>query len=706
MPTVRFLVLQPTPFCNIACKYCYLPDRSSTATMTLDTLERIVSDLCSCGWVGEELDIIWHAGEPLVLPVDYYAKAFELIRRLLPDRTKLHHAFQTNGMLIDDTWCEFFKTTGATVGVSVDGPATIHDAHRVTRSGKPTFSRVVEGIRSLRRHGVDFAVITVLTSASLSRAKELHDFYQQEGIENVCFNVEEIEGVNTKSSMLGADRTSEFEQFIRAFWNLNVRSQSLYYVREFKNMLEKIVRPADHLEIDNTLTQPFDHVSVDWQGNYSTFSPEFLGNRNALYDNFTIGNVWTNRFIDSLESDTFKRLSRDVSAGVDLCRRTCEYFPVCGGGSPVNKLYENGTLISTETLYCRLNVKVLAKVALEIIENSARGDLDDKAAAHDHPAPAPSGRPLARSAPPLESLCDDPLVRRHRIVVSFGEGTGTVEDIEVSAGTGGPPAILHTVYDEGARVPLGGWRRLTSEEASAVLAKPGPPRRGNTVSVVRMPADLLEPFEVLRAAARRRSQKEELLALLHAKDVRDGTVAVGAYVRRRFGRPDGECRDEAYRRIAVNEPGLTTITQASGAGTLVGLHVDDWYAHPISRRHLAPNRICINLGCEDRFLLFVDVPVASMARILQRAGRKTLGHDCTSVARTFMASYPAYPVLRLRVRPGEAYLAPTENIAHDASSCDMSTFDISLHLRGEFDPASGARPTPARLSARRAHAAP
>jgi uncharacterized protein len=334
--------------------------------MSLETIKAIFSDLFSSGWVGPHLNVAWHAGEPLVLPVEYYSAALREIAELTPSSTKVQHIFQTNGMRIDDKWCKFFNAHNVHVGVSVDGPEDVHNANRVTRSGAPTFPQTIAGIRCLRRNDVDFVVITVLSSAALGRAREYYDFYRAEGITSVCFNGEEIEGSNRNSSL--ADREAEYENFLRTFWNLNVASNSILYIREFNDALEKMTTKPNGT---NTLVEPFSHLNVDWQGNYSTFSPEFLGHKHEFYNNFIIGNFHKNRLTECLESKAFQRLNHDVSQGVELCRKSCEYFPICGGGSPANKLYENGTVISSETLFCRLSVKVIADVAMEIIENSA-----------------------------------------------------------------------------------------------------------------------------------------------------------------------------------------------------------------------------------------------------------------------------------------------------------------------------------------------
>ncbi len=108
MPRIELLVIQPTPFCNIACRYCYLPDRNSKAVISKETLVNLASQVFASGWVGDCLSVVWHAGEPMVLPIDFYRDAFLTIDQLKPTGLAITHAFQTNGTLIDAAWCEFF----------------------------------------------------------------------------------------------------------------------------------------------------------------------------------------------------------------------------------------------------------------------------------------------------------------------------------------------------------------------------------------------------------------------------------------------------------------------------------------------------------------------------------------------------------------------------------------------------------------------
>ena len=168
MPRIQLLVVQPTPFCNIDCRYCYLPDRTNKAVVAEATLANLFSQVFASGWVEEGVRVVWHAGEPMVLPIDFYRRAFRLIDGLKPPGLSVTHSFQTNGTLIDDAWCEFFAAEQISVGVSIDGPQLLHDINRVTRSGRGTFDRTIAGIRRLRRHGVPFHVISVLSAESLA----------------------------------------------------------------------------------------------------------------------------------------------------------------------------------------------------------------------------------------------------------------------------------------------------------------------------------------------------------------------------------------------------------------------------------------------------------------------------------------------------------------------------------------------------------
>src|SRR5579871_697818 len=169
VPKIQLLVVQPTPFCNIDCRYCYLPGRTSKAVVAEATLRNLFTQVFASGWAAEGLSVVWHAGEPMVLPIEFYRAAFRQIDRLKPADLVVSHSFQTNGTLIDEAWCEFLRAEKVNIGVSIDGPARFHDLNRVTRAGRGTFDKAIAGLRLLREHKIPFHVISVLTSASLGQ---------------------------------------------------------------------------------------------------------------------------------------------------------------------------------------------------------------------------------------------------------------------------------------------------------------------------------------------------------------------------------------------------------------------------------------------------------------------------------------------------------------------------------------------------------
>jgi len=209
-------IIQPTSFCNINCRYCYLPNRLSTKRMDTRTLSCIFDRIFSSSLISDSVKILWHAGEPMTLPIRFYDEAFQLIEQHNTHQIPVIFAFQTNGTRITQQWCDFINNHQVNIGISLDGPKYIHDANRVDRAGKGTFERIIEDILS------------------------------------------------------------------------------------------------------------------------------------------------NHKFID---------LNTEVQMGVARCKSTCDYFIFCGGGSPANKLSENGTFNSTETTLCKLKIKATTDVVLAHLEN-------------------------------------------------------------------------------------------------------------------------------------------------------------------------------------------------------------------------------------------------------------------------------------------------------------------------------------------------
>jgi uncharacterized protein len=366
------LILQPTPFCNINCDYCYLPHRLDKKRLPIELVRTAVEKVFSWGLVRDRLSIVWHAGEPLAVPISYYHEAFAAIRSLAVPVDRIRHSIQTNGTLIDDRWCQLIREHDINLGVSIDGPAFIHDAHRKDRRGAGTHARAMKGVEALQAHDIPFHVIAVVSARSLAHPDDIFDFFVDSDIRSVGFNIEELEGVNTSSTLKSAEGDShQVAAFFQRLYERQRETNGAIKIREFDRAYQAIARdPGCAATGLNDQVEPFGIISVDADGNVSTFSPELLGASSARHGHFVFGNIATCEHTDLAEHPAFRQVAEEIRSGVSLCAQTCEYFAYCGGGAPSNKFFELGTFAGTETMYCRHVVKTPLDIVLAGLEES------------------------------------------------------------------------------------------------------------------------------------------------------------------------------------------------------------------------------------------------------------------------------------------------------------------------------------------------
>jgi uncharacterized protein len=333
--------------------------------MSLSLLRTIAERVARSGLVGDRFTVVWHGGEPLVMPIAFYESAIEIFDAATSSDTATSFAFQTNATLINEDWCRFFENSRTAVGVSIDGPEALHDAHRKTRHGKGTLAATLAGMRMLQSHDIRFNVITVLTSDALEYPDEMLDFFVEQGITRVGFNIEELEGVNQQSSLNGGDSEQRFRRFLKRFIRLSHNQGWPVHIRELEQLLALLIR-REKLS-SNEQTTPFRLLNVAWDGSVGTFSPELLGAKAEGYPDFLIGNIGEHEIVEMAAGDRFQHIRSEIDTGVARCRRECGYFDYCGGGAPANKVFENGSFATTETLYCRLMRKAIIDVVLEDI---------------------------------------------------------------------------------------------------------------------------------------------------------------------------------------------------------------------------------------------------------------------------------------------------------------------------------------------------
>ena len=364
----RLFLLQPTPFCNLNCRYCYLPHRNHRNRMTLETFETAMRRLMQSGLLKDKASLAWHCGEPLAVGLDYYHKAYDLAKKLETEydaQGRLSYGLQTNGVLLNDQWCEFFAEQNFVIGLSLDGPAFLHDKNRVTLTGKGSSDLALRGLERLKQHGVKFTVICVLTADALQYPQEIHDFFAKhcEGMA-IGFNIDEADGSNAKSTFEQGNIDSRYRGFLEKFYGL-VQASGAFTVREFEHKKSLIL---GYQSLKYSETRPFTVISVNHKGDFATFSPELLDQKSDCYGSFNLGNVHEIGFLESMETAQFAKMYSDVVAGVQICRDTCQYFRICGATCLSNKVSENGSFRSAETQFCRLQKQAIADTVISHLE--------------------------------------------------------------------------------------------------------------------------------------------------------------------------------------------------------------------------------------------------------------------------------------------------------------------------------------------------
>jgi len=367
---IGLVVVQSTSLCNLDCSYCYLPDRQKKRVFDLDLLPLLVQRILESPYAGPEFSLVWHAGEPLTLPTAWYDQATLILQRSLAELGAAELEFtqhvQTNATLINDDWCDCFHRNRIVVGISVDGPEDIHDSHRRFRNGRGSHALAMKGIDALHRNDVPFHCISVLTADAMEQPERMYRFFRDHGINDVGFNVEEQEGIHTSSSMQGSAMEAKYRDFLRAFWHLSEQDGYPVVLREFQQVISLI--QGNQRMTQNELNRPFSILSVDWQGNFSTFDPELLSVASDRYGTFNLGNLKELSLVESTQTTQFQRLFEDMSRGVETCHKGCEYFGLCGGGNGSNKFWEHGSLASSETNACRFGTQIPVQVLLERFE--------------------------------------------------------------------------------------------------------------------------------------------------------------------------------------------------------------------------------------------------------------------------------------------------------------------------------------------------
>ena len=187
------LLLKPASgLCNMRCGYCFYADEmrlresSLHGLMTEETARSVLLSLKKDLVMGDHLHLAFQGGEPTLSGIAFFEAFFQMAGEILKD-ISISCSFQTNGLLLDEDWCRFFRENRVLVGLSIDGPAKFHNAYRKDAGGRSTSVRIHEAMRLLKKHGVAFNVLTVLTPEMAARPEAVWNWVLREEIRYIQF---------------------------------------------------------------------------------------------------------------------------------------------------------------------------------------------------------------------------------------------------------------------------------------------------------------------------------------------------------------------------------------------------------------------------------------------------------------------------------------------------------------------------------------
>lgn len=388
---LEMVVLQGTPFCNLNCSYCYLSEesRKDKSTMAMPVIRAVFDKIFESRFVGPELRVSWHSGEPMVLKPRYYREAVETILKSAaagstPD-VDVTFDIQTNGTLINRDWCELLETYKGrfALGISSDGPASLHDKYRRNWAGKATQHLTHAGMQMLADHGIAFDVIAVVSEESMEQPYEFLEYFSQfkSHIREFHFNLHDEFFIEDENSPKIDAYAKKYEHFLQALLELIAGDDGERFppIRNFSALYNRLFEKRERAQDFDarSMSRPLTTLSVETNGDVTTFYAgltldECRDLQNIYGDarGFVVGNILDESLDDIVRSPKILRIARDFEASHVACESDCDYYDVCSGGYSLIKYRRFGRFDATETPECRVHVKTFADTLLRDMERS------------------------------------------------------------------------------------------------------------------------------------------------------------------------------------------------------------------------------------------------------------------------------------------------------------------------------------------------
>ena len=347
-----YVMLKPAgAHCNLACKYCYYLEKNKlypTAQrhlMSDEMLEQFTREYIEAQTMNQVL-FTWHGGEPLLRSIDFYRKALSLQQKYAGGR-HIDNVIQTNGTLLTDEWCEFFAQNHWLVGISIDGPQPDHDHYRLTAAGKPSWQKVMQGIKLLKKHGVEWNAMAVVNAYNANHPLEFYRFFKENGCQFLQFTpiVERLtrhEDGRTLASLADKDEISLSEASVAP------EQWSYFLCAIFDEWVRK--------DVGKIFVEIFDCTLANWMGispGICAYSKE-CGHAGVMEHNgdvyscdhfvfpeYKLGNIRDHSLIDMLYGEQQQEFSRLKHSSLPRQCKECDMEFACHGECPKNRFMKD-----------------------------------------------------------------------------------------------------------------------------------------------------------------------------------------------------------------------------------------------------------------------------------------------------------------------------------------------------------------------------
>jgi uncharacterized protein len=342
-PRIHILAKPSGATCNLACSYCFFLDKellypNSTFRMSDEVLETYIRQLIE-SHRSPEVTVAWQGGEPTLMGVDFFRKAIEYQKLHRRPGMSFENTLQTNGTLLTDEWCEFFKENNFLIGLSLDGPRHLHDYYRVDKGGRPTFDKVMRGLRLLQKHGVEYNILTTVNRINAAHPVELYRFLRDEaGAEWMQF-IPVIERMNPDGLNLiqKGDRVSprsvlpeQFGRFlIQVFDEWVYNDVGRIFVQTFEASLR------NWMQLPSSGMCVFDKTcgyGLALEHNGDLYSCDHF-----VEPDFLLGNIQEAHMVELVGSDQQYRFGQDKHKALPRYCLECPVRFACNGECPKNR---------------------------------------------------------------------------------------------------------------------------------------------------------------------------------------------------------------------------------------------------------------------------------------------------------------------------------------------------------------------------------